>query len=292
MHSNARTRYPKLVAFILAAFLAMIGGNVPASAQFGLPKLPKLSKATKKNEKKTSENPSNAPAPQLTSISPSSAPPGGAGEVVLVGQNLTPGMRLSISCEGGSIQSKGFKVESAERAVVQITVPFGTGEGPCSLELVRFAGGASGSGETEESPRGTPEMFQIPSSGPTFSISSTGKMPVSLPVVLLGEGDMDFMQLMTKMQAAMKPAFGETGEKTVLQLSPDSVKYLRGSSTLFAESPSAVKAVQSMNMQGQSTGIFRIVFNNGKIYNFMGGSGESQTGIKDLGQFVKKKLGK
>lgn len=287
-------RIPKILLKLFAATLisAFAGGAI-AYAQFGLPKLPKIPKLPGQKENKPSQEskPKKAeslPAPELTAITPDAAPPGGAGELVLTGKNFTPGMNIRFNCKGGvNPHIESFKVENSSRAVANVSLPLNAAECPCEMFLERTAGGS----ETGESQSGTKEVFQVPASGPKFAISNSGSLPVSVDVVLLAEGNQDFPQLMMKLQQAMMPGFGEKAEKTTLLLAPDTVKYVRGQTTLFSEPTSAVKAVEEMSMMGQSMGIFRIEFKDGKIYNFMGaqgGSGDS----KKAGEIVKKRLGK
>jgi hypothetical protein len=265
-----------------------------ASAQFGLPRIPKLPKVPGQKNDQPAQNPQGQtptlPAPEVTAITPDSAPPGGAGDVTLTGKNFSAGMRVNIACNNGvnpAIDS--FKVEDAGRAVLHMTVPLKAAEGPCEVSLRRKAGG----GEIGESSSGTIEVFQVPSNGPRFAISILSKMPIGLPVIFLAEGDQDFINLMMSMQKAMQPGFGAQGEKTILVLGPDSIKCAKGQTTLFSGAVSDVKAVEEMNMMGESTGMFRIEFKDGKMYNLVGAdtAGGSGTG-KATVAFVKKRLGK
>ncbi len=271
------------------------------------PRLPKLPKtlpgmgaedeiAQGKKTKGTTGGPSRAasklPAPELTGISPDSVPPGGTGELALTGSNFTEDMCMQIDCGKVGVHVKNFKLASSTRAVAQIQTPFKAQDGQCKLALVRRPGGCKPS-ETEESAQATPEVFQVPAGGPTFSVSSSANMPVSVPVAYLGEGELDMMSMGTKMAGAVGGGFGDQGEQTLLLLTADSVKCTQGSTTHFAGARSAVKAVQEMRMQGQSIGVFRIVFNNGRTYNLMGmPTGESGVEPKQLYQIVKAKLGK
>lgn len=280
------------VAVILIGLAANVSVALGAAQFPRLPKVPKLP-GQKKAKPAPGAKESAAPPPQVSSITPDSAPPGGFGELVLAGKNFTPGMRLNLSCEGGQIQSKGFKVESAERASAQISVPSETGEGPCKLELVRFVG-KGGEAETEESGQGTPEVFQVPEGGPTFKISSSGKMPIGVELLLIGEGDLNFTDIMQKIAQEAQRGFGPGKmQKGQLLLAPDSVKYVQENNTVFSTAPSGVKSVDEMTMMGQSTGIFRIVLANGKIYNFgpqTGGGNDKKAHEQFL--LIKKRLGK
>lgn len=282
---------------VFAGLLFWIAAGAPlACAQFKLPKLPKLPKV---GEKKPGPSKSQAhEAPEILTITPDTFPPGGSAEAVLTGKGFFRGMRVRLGCRGDSeepysLKDHLVKVESAERAVIKLSIPFSAREGPCTLYSVGYWGkeGAVDAGETEESAVGTPEILQMKSAA-TFGISNVSKVPVSVGVAYLGEGEMDFMQASMKMSEALTGGFGEKGEKTLLQMSSDTVKCVRGEKTIFSEPMSGVKATGEMSMQGQAMGIFRIVFKNGKIYNFMGVQGGSSEDEKNVYQFVKKKLGK
>ena len=292
-HLQSKVCFRALALVIFWAFAA-----APlAAAQFRLPKLPKLPKT---GEKKSEPSKAAAPeAPEILSLTPNSFPPGGSGEVVLAGKAFFRGMRIRVGCKGdseevNSLKDHAVRVESPERAVLKLSIPFSAQEGPCTLYSVVYWGieGVMGTDETEESPVGTREVLQTKSAA-TFSISNASKVPVSVAVVFLGEGEMDYMQMMMKMSEAMTPGFGKKSEKTLLQLSSDTVKCVQGQKTIFSEPTSAVKETGEMSMQGEATmGIFRIVFNDGKIYNFMKAQGGSSGDPENAYQFVKKKLGK
>jgi hypothetical protein len=275
---------------LAAALCGLAGGIAPAFAQFGL-KLPKIPKVGKKDKEKAKE--SERPAPQISKITPDSAPPGGLGELVLIGKNLTPDIRFRLRCPGGEVSAKGFKVESAERATVQLKVPEDTGEGACAMDLVRVQGAPPPeANETDEVPAGTPEITTIEDSAGLFKISNSGTLPVGLEVILFGEGDMNFMEMMQKIQQEM--VGGSTSAKMKpgqLLIMPDSLKYLQDGQTVFAEPPSAVKSVDEMTMMGEPQGVFRIVFNNGKIYNFSALGMNKEVSHKDV-QLLKRRLGK
>lgn len=297
MRRNHGPSCPRMLTYVLITVCVCVVASASMAASAGqFPRLPKLKlpgqKQTKPTPPQGRKEVNALPAPEVTAITPDSAPPGGFGEMVLTGKNFTPGTRLRLSCQGGEIHSKSFKVESAERATVQISVPTETREGPCSMELVRFAAKEGSEAETDESPSGTPEIFQVPENGPTFKISSSGKMPVGFELVLLGEGDMNFMDMMQKMAQEAQGGFGPGKMKQgQLLLAPDSVKYLQEDKTVFSKSPSSVKNVEEMTMMGKSTGVFRIVFGDGKIYNFRGAEGGDAAAHKDF-LIIKKKLGK
>ncbi|MGD0921120.1 MAG: hypothetical protein ABSA70_05060 [Terriglobia bacterium] len=292
--------YRKTAVWIIAAVVLGLGiGASVASAQFGL-KLPKIPKVGKKESKPATESKEKAaqlPAVEITSITPDSASPGAAGEIVLTGKNFFLGMRLRMGCgeEQGSPESlKNYlvKVESPERATIQVKIPENAKEGPCTLYVVGYWGRTGVvTDETDESPSGTPEITQISPDKVLFRISNSGSMPISVPVFLAGEGNMQFMEIMMKFSQSMQGNWGQGGGKSSLLLSPDTVKYVQDDKTVFTEPTSGVTKVEEMSMMGQPSGVFRIVFKSGKIYNFMD---QSQGGPDKSRAFktVKKRLGK
>ena len=88
----------------------------------------------------------------------------------------------------------------------------------------------------------------------------------------------------------MMAGYGNQGEQGRIELEGSSIKYVKGGATTFTESVSAVKSMGEMKQGGQPVGIFRIVFNDGKIYNF-GAMGNTASG-HDAFVFLQKRLGK
>lgn len=281
---------------LAAVFLWVFADASTASAQFGLPKVPKILKKgekkdtrpeeTKRTEAKRPEagkpceeiTPSgeeSAGTPEigaeeleLMEVTPDSAPPGGYGQLVLTGKNFICSLPIRISCRGDvnpAVQS--LKVEAPGRAVARIKVPLDVKEGPCSFLL----------------PGGGDHVVR-------FQISIAGKMPMRVPAMLLGEGELDFMQAMMRMSEEGMEVMKSGG---YLELTADSVKFVQEGfkeKVAFTEPTSAVKEVEGMTQMGESTGMFRITFRTGKIYNFMAtGSGEEGDRVVSL---VKKRLGK
>ena len=142
---------------------------------------------------------------------------------------------------------------------------------------------------------GSAEVVQL--KGATLKISKSGSLPVVLQLLFIGEGEMDMMTMSMKMaeqasKGAPKGTWQEVGASATLPpvsglfVEGNSLKYVDGDGkTLFTEPASAVKAIQEMTMAGETTGIFRIVFNNGKSYNFTA-AGEGTI------EYLKKRLGK
>ena len=105
---------------------------------------------------------------------------------------------------------------------------------------------------------------------------------------------MTMMMKMGELSSKMAPKTSSQEAGASATLPPVSGLFVEGSSlkfveidgkTLFTEPASAVKAIQQMTMAGQTMeGMFRIVFNNGKTYNFSGDEGTLQ--------YLKKRLGK
>jgi hypothetical protein len=249
----------------VATLLLWAASSATGVAQFGLPKIPKLPKTSKAATPQVKASRA-ATMEVVSTMSPDAAPPGGYGQVVVVGENFKDGMQVTFNCKGAQFKADSVKVESATKAVAQIKVPVTATEGPCGTSM------RSNSGK---------EPFQI---------SNSANMPVAVPVILLGEGDMQFMDMMMKMQQAMAPGFGGQGAQGQIQFEGSSIKYVKGDQTTFTESVSGVKSMGEMKQGDQPIGIFRIVFNDGKIYNFMGGQQASDAHAVFL--YLQKKLGK
>jgi hypothetical protein len=245
-------------AFLGVIFVFALSAEAWA-AQFHLPKLPKVGKSEQAQQK----NAPTGPLPEVTGIDPNSASPGGEGDLVLTGKNFTKGMRLRMNCPEESPSIQSFKVESDTRAVAHVKFGFNTKEGPCEIYIEAVPGG---SGEIGASSAGTAQIVQVKTV--SFTIAKSSALALSLPVMYLGEGNMDFMAAMMKMQQSMQGSWDNAG-KPLLHASKSEVKLTQGEKTLFTEPASNVKEIGEMSMGGQSMGIFRIVFTDGKIHNFM-----------------------
>lgn len=267
MPKICRSLFAQTVFTTLAAILAWVGGASIAAAQFHIPKIPSIAK-TKTSKPGTAEvSPSRAGTGEVVAtISPDSAPPGGHGQIILTGQNFKEGMRLQINCKGAQFSPDSFRVESPTRIVAQVSIPIAAQEGPCGTS-------------TSSAPGKEP-----------FRISNSADMPIQIPLALLGEGDMQFMDMMMSMQKALMAGHGNPAEAGQLSLQGGSIKYVKGGATSFTESASGVKSMGEMKQNDQPMGIFRIIFNDGKIYNFAA-SGSSSDG-HTVFTFLQKKLGK
>ncbi|MGE5325930.1 MAG: hypothetical protein ACM3NO_02730, partial [Deltaproteobacteria bacterium] len=256
--------------------------SVEAAAQFRLPKIPKLGKSEPTQQKAAP----SGPLPEVTSIEPNSASPGAEGDLVLTGKNFPKNMKLRMNCPDEAPSIKSFKVENETRAVAHVKFGLGTKEGPCEIYVEAVPGG---SGEIGASSSGTPQIVQVKTV--SFTIAASSAMPMCIPVVYLAEGNMDFMALMMKMQQAMQGSWDNTG-KPLLCVSKKEVKLAQGEKTVFTEPASNVKDVGEMSMGGQSVGIFRIVFTDGKIHNFLEQSGEGAPSKGTTVDVIKKAVGK
>ncbi len=292
MHRVDQVSVIRWVCAGVAAVLLWTVGAATAAAQFGLPKInvPKLpgQKTTKTKAKKQVEP--AGPPPEITAIEPNSGAPGSSGEVKLTGKNLNKKLGLALKSGSNQVRVTHFQVQSPEHATMVVAVPADAPEGEYSLEVTQYAE-ASVDADGETSLSGSPEVYAIPDTAPKFKVSGTGNLPVTVPTSLLGEGDMQYMDMMMKMQQAMMPGFGNQGGEGKILIASGSVKYVQGDKTVFAQPISAVKDLAEMKQGGQPIGIFRIVFTDGKIYNFFGGG---QHGGDAHASFVllKKKLGK
>lgn len=169
-----------------------------------------------------------APAPVITAIAPDSAPPGGGGEIVISGKNLTPNLELSLTC--GAVE--GFKVQSPERAVATLYVYPAAREGPCGAALERYPMRRAASGEIEVSKEDTPEVFMIPRQSFPFTISNSGKMPTALKVW-----------------------------RGLVFISSETIKYVEGDKTVFSE-----PTPQALECEPGDYGKFTLYFRDGKSY--------------------------
>jgi hypothetical protein len=272
MRRISRALCLRWVCTVVGAIFVYTATASTGAAQFRLPKIPKTPKVSKKEAK-----PSEPATPEikpskgatievLSAISPDAAPPGGYGKVVVTGDFFKDGMSFEFRCEGAEFKPDSIKVESPKRLVAQIHVPVNAQEGPCGTSL-----------------------RSMPGKEP-FRISMSAGMPVSVPAILLGEGDMQFFELMMKMQQAMAPGFGSQGAQGHIEIAAGSIKYVKGGQMTFTESVSGVKDVGEMTQGGTSIGIFRIVFNDGKIYNLAGGT--ERQDAHQVFEFLEKRLGK
>ena len=254
-----------IVVAVFAGFSLWAGLISSGAAQFRLPKIPSLPKTSKPGSPEV--KPSRAGTREVvSSVSPDSAPPGGHGQVVLTGQNFKDGMQIQFQCKGADFSADSVKFDSPTKVEAQITVPVTAQEGPCGI------GGNSTPGKEP------------------FRISNSANMPIALTVAFLGEGDMQFMDIMMKMQQSAMAQGPGNQSKGEIQLGAGSIKYVQGGKETFTESISGVKSMGEMKQNGQPIGIFRIVFNDGKIYNFgaMGNTAQAHSTF----EFLQKKLGK
>ena len=273
MYRMSRVLCARCICAVVAAILMWASGSSNGAAQVGLPKLSGIPKGTKKETKPSPPgSPEINPSPGgsievLSMISPDAAPPGGMGEVVVTGDLFKGGKDLEFHCQGAEFKPDSIKVESPKRVVARIHVPVTAQEGPCGTSL-----------------------RSMPGKEP-FRISTSASMPIGVGAYMLGEGDMQFMELMMKMQQVMAPGFGNQGETGLILLAPGSIKFVQGGKTIFTEPATGVKSMAEMKQGGQPIGIFRVVFNDGKIFNFMGAKAGGE-GSHQTFEFLRTKLGK
>ena len=270
------------VAYLTVVTILALAGTAWGAAQFHMPKIPKLGKSQPAEQKKETAG----PAPEITGISPSSASPGSEGDLVLTGRNFTSGTRLRMNCPDEAPSFESFKVENPTRAVAHVRFGFQTKEGPCDVYIEVH--GVGGQGEIAASTSGTVEVVQV--KGVDFTIAESSAMPIALPVVYVGEGEMQFAEVMMKVQQAMQGSWNDSG-KPLLQVSKTEVKLKEGDKTIFTEPAGNVKEVGKMSMMGEDMGVFRLVCTNGKIYNFMEQSGQGLPKGKAV-EIIKTTLGK
>ena len=250
--------------YLTAVLVLILAGPAWGAAQFHMPKIPKLGKSQPQpaEQKKGAA----APAPELAAINPNSASPGAEGDLVLTGKNFNVGTELRMSCSGETPALTNFKVESETRATVHVRFALDTHEGPCEIYLAQRPTSTNSQGEITASSGGTVEVNQV--KGATFAISIPSAMPMALPVIYIGEGDMQFMEIMMKVQQVMQGSWQDPG-KPLLLVGKGNVKLKQGDKIVFDLPASNVKEIGQMSMMGQEVGVFRLVCNDGKVYNFM-----------------------
>ncbi len=272
---------------LLFVFVGVMTFETPeeAQAQFGikLPKIPKILKGDDKEDKKSDAKSQPAadkakkpkgPVPEITSVEPDSVPPGWEGDVVFTGTNLAKGMTFMMECGSGvNYKPRDFRVESATRATLAIEVSEDAEEKKCKISVAAAA-------DTMPSDEGSPEVTLMTAG---FGVSEDSKLPRAYKACLLGEGEMEMADLMTKFSETMTKA-GQDPCK--LMVSSTSVKYSVQDKTLVDQSASSIKSIEPLMMMGQAM-MFRIVA-DGKIYNFMPSGQEAERLVKEL----KRKLGK
>jgi hypothetical protein len=183
-------------------------------------------------------------------------------------------MNLYFNCKGAQpFRPDSFNVESPTRIVAQVTVPVEAEEGPCdTTDLL-------------------PTLTTIGKQ--SFRISYSANMPVTLHLFLVGQGNMEIMDVMTS-AANIRMAQVQKGDYSdpsgTVELDGGTIKYVKGSTTSFSYSTSAVKRLEQLKPPVPSlpSQFFRIIFSDGKIYNFDGGI-EHANAVFAL---LQKKLGK
>jgi len=263
--------------------MAVLATQAPAAmAQFGL-KLPKVPKIGKQEPKPPAQaKQPQGPTPEVTSITPNSAPPGWEGDVVFTGKNFATNMKMRLMCDNVSVTPRNFRVESAERATFHLKVPDPAEESKCPIALEVPAPATA---ETGPSAQGTPLVVQV--TGASFTISESSALAKAFKACFLAEGELTPMELMMKYSEAMQKG---SQDECKLIVSSDSVKYADKGKTILDQPASAVKTVDPILMMGQPMGMFRIVLASGKIYNFMASGGhKSDDPLEDQ---IKRKLKK
>jgi hypothetical protein len=253
-------------------------GSGTALAQFHLPKIPKLPKKESKPAAPATKEvgASNAATLEVSLIAPDSAPPGGTGELTITGKGFAKDSAIGFNCPHGQFSLENIQVVTPTKMTGTIHVPLDTEEGPCGVNGANLAKG-----------------------GAPFRISNSSPLPVAVAAGYIGEGDMDFMQMMMKFQqVAMKNAQGswQSGSNSgqapppdELHLTPSTISFYSAGQKIFEEPVSGVKNLGEMSQGGHPIGIFRIVFNDGKIYNF---AGKVENSGDATYLYLKQKLGK
>jgi len=183
------------------------------------------------------------PVPQLTGINPNSAPPGGVGELVFNGANLSSGVRVRMGCMGGNMPIiTDYKVESTQRATMHVEFPAHTPEGPCDVFLEYLADPKTG--EIMPSRQGTPEVRQVKTV--SFAISNSSPMESKLGTYTLIPPDE------AKYLTSIAPKGGQQSvEKQQAEAKTMAEKFQKGEITMQQMMEYSQKMAQQMMAQTQ-----------------------------------------
>jgi hypothetical protein len=194
-----------------------------------------------------------------------------------------------------------IKAQSPERAVIQLGIPgdWKTDDGVAFLDTgvtrvdFKVAGAPIGKAAGRGAAPAAPSVPRAATQPGRALSSRQAAVIVEAPATFVGEGDMQFRQLVMNIQRGLAGGAkaGEVMRKGRLVVTPDFVRFVQADQTVFEAATPSVREVAPISMMGQPTGVFRIVFKSGKIYNFM----DQSEGGAEKGQAfktVKKKLGK
>jgi hypothetical protein len=215
-------------------------------AQF--PKIPKVLKKLPGQSKPDDAKSPQGPMPELTSVTPDNAPPGGSGDLILVGKTFAEGLRLRIGCKDyQNIHIDTIKIENRERAIAHVTIPDSVPEGTCEffLEFVRGV-----DGEIMPSTEGTPEVVQARAI--TFAISNTStSFPVGLgEYSLLSDEDLNDIATMAKTQAESQKLAADMQAGKVNMMDPDFIKKMQANAVLMTKMAQRAQKPQQDGAKG------------------------------------------
>jgi hypothetical protein len=234
--------------------LAFAGIIFAPATRAQLPGVPKLPGSGNKNTRDT--KPSAKDTPTIKQVSPSKILPGKPFDLTITGTNLTEGMDIALACHDQmnghdaaafTVKPVSVKATSSATLVAHVEFPAGHTDSHCRLTAVG------------------PDIMP----GTQVVVSEHINDPMQLSGRFIGEGELEPMQ----MAQQIGPAMQRTGEK--FELLPGSVRYTQGGKTLFDRPISDIKSIEPVKINGSSSGMFRLVFKDGKTYNFMPvGTGE------------------
>jgi len=253
-----------LAALLWAACVALAGAELPRTQRTvqGLKAAPGGRLLAFPQSASTEQIQPSAPAtPEVTQLRPDCAAGGGkAIEMVLAGKNF-PGPfpnaveqkgRLwrffpEIRCErggaGGSFEPKveSLTFESPTRAVARVLIPESTEKAHCELALG-------------------------PAALARLKLEILNPEPMEVQAHFIAEGNLSPKEVLGR--NAHEPHPGAMG---LLSASPSTVKFVQGDKTVFDKPASSLKALEEFKAPFQigHQGFFRIVFNDGKVYNFV-----------------------
>lgn len=253
-----------LAAFLWAACVVSAGAELPRTQRTmqGLKAAPGVRLHAFQQSGSTQEIKPSAPAtPEVTQLRPDCAAGGGkAIEIVLAGNNF-PGPFPSvksprqkafprIECqrkEGEdffSLKVESVTFESPTRAVARVLIPESAENAHCELTLVA-------------------ERVR-------FEILNPAQ-PMEVKALFIVEGNLSGEDLLDRQTAKLDADPMSAFAPGLLSAAPSSIKFVQGDKTLFDKPASSLKAVEDpMHLHGLEGTYFRIVFNDGKVYNFQG----------------------
>jgi len=252
---------------LITVLVLALAGVVSAPASRA--QLPNVPKVTGGNKNTRNTRPGAKDTPTIKQISPAKVLPGKPFDLTISGANLSEGMDIALACHDQmnghdaaafSVKPTSVKASSPSSLVAHIDFPSGHSDSRCQI---------SGVG------------IDMPSNL-SVMVSEHANDPVLLSGRFIGEGELEPMQ----MAMQIGPAMQRTGEK--FELLPGSVRYTQNGKPLCDRPISDIKIVEPIKVNGSTSGIYRLVFKDGKQYNFIpAGQGEDALKMIDAAMMAR-----